>query len=343
MCKISVVTSIYNGEKYMGETIESILHQTFTDWEYIIIDNASTDASADIVESYAKKDSRIRFYRNEKNFGISANLNKGFALARGKYIARTDADDLSYPTRLEKQYQYMEEHPSITLIGCVADVLKDNKRIQSPHLVTASNVQETRFMLPFCNYIAASSVFVRMDTVKKNGIQFKPYQYAQDYCFLLDILRVGEIAFIPNCLVSYRISVNQFTYVLPATLRIREGINIQLDYLSEIPTECRDIFALAILGRLRDVIDIEKFDYALVLYAKKCGLDQEQTHCFHQIYRSIYTRQIGSWGLLRGYIASSFRKRNWLFTHEGLSVLKQCLLRKDYYGFAKITKEIAGD
>ncbi len=346
MCKISVVTSIYNGEKYIGETIESILHQTFTDWEYILIDNASTDASAEIIENYVKKDSRIRFYRNKENMGLSVNLNKGLALARGKYIARTDADDLSYPHRLEKQFQYMEAHPEIALLGCVADVLKGNQRIQSTPLVTASDFQETRLMLPFWNVIVASSVFVRRDFVKEKNIRFRPYQYAQDYSFLLDVLRAGEIVLIPDHLVTYRLSSVQFSHVIPLALKEKERIIIQMEYLSAIPAECREIFKLAILGRLCSVSDIEKFDRAIGLYAEYCGLTKTRAYCFHQIYRTLYTWQVGSWGLLRGYISSPFREGKWLFAHEGLSVLKQCILRKDYYGLSNITKDmknITGD
>ena len=107
MCKISVVTSVYNCEKYIKETIQSVIDQTYTDWEYIIIDDCSRDNSAKIIQSI--QDDRIRFIKNETNQGQCANLNKGIKLARGEYIARLDHDDICYPDRFVKQLKYMEQ------------------------------------------------------------------------------------------------------------------------------------------------------------------------------------------------------------------------------------------
>ena len=105
----------YNAEKYINEAIDSILAQTFTDFEFIIIDDGSTDSTCAIVESYS--DSRIRFFKNEHNLGVAATLNRGLDLARGEYIARMDADDISLPTRFEKQAAYMDSHPDVVVCG----------------------------------------------------------------------------------------------------------------------------------------------------------------------------------------------------------------------------------
>ena len=110
--------SVYNGAKFLGEAIDSILAQTFTEFEFIIIDDASTDDSLKIINSY--KDARIIVVKNTKNHGLTKSLNIGIAKAKGKYVARMDADDISMPKRLEKQFDFMEEHPEFAFCGSKA-------------------------------------------------------------------------------------------------------------------------------------------------------------------------------------------------------------------------------
>lgn len=114
---ISVLMPVYNAEKYVGQAIESILEQTFKNFELIIIDDASTDASYNVIQKYAKKDKRIKVFKNTHNQGIGANRNRLVKLASGKYIAWQDADDISLPTRLAKQYQFMENNPQVGICG----------------------------------------------------------------------------------------------------------------------------------------------------------------------------------------------------------------------------------
>jgi len=115
--KVSVITPAYNTERYIGDAIESILQQTFADFEYIIIDDCSKDTTWEIIQNYAKKDSRIIALRNEKNLGIAGNRNRGLRESRGKYVVWQDADDISLPQRIEHQYQFMEAHPEVGIVG----------------------------------------------------------------------------------------------------------------------------------------------------------------------------------------------------------------------------------
>ena len=103
MPRVSVIMSVYNGERYLWEAVESILGQTFTDFEFIIIDDGSTDQTAKILRAIG--DERVRIFFNEKNIGLAGSLNRGLGLARGEYVARMDADDISLPARLEKQVE----------------------------------------------------------------------------------------------------------------------------------------------------------------------------------------------------------------------------------------------
>lgn len=118
---VTVLMSVYNGEKYLSEAIDSILAQTYPDFEFLIIDDASSDGSLEIVKSYV--DPRIRLIANQERMGLAANLNRGIQLAFGEYIARMDADDISMPQRLEKQVAFMQTNPDIAASGtCAIDM-----------------------------------------------------------------------------------------------------------------------------------------------------------------------------------------------------------------------------
>ena len=116
--KISVIMSVYNGEDYLAETLDSICNQSFTDWELVAINDCSTDTTLSILEKYASVDERIKIHTNEVNLRLPASLNKGLALAQGKYIARMDADDICLPDRFKKQFEFMETHPDVALSSC---------------------------------------------------------------------------------------------------------------------------------------------------------------------------------------------------------------------------------
>lgn len=116
--KISVIMAAYNCEATIAESIESIINQTFTDWEFIICDDGSTDSTYDIIESYAKNfPNKIIAIRNKRNCKLPFSLNHCLKYARGTVVARMDADDISYPERLEKQYSFLQEHPEIDVVG----------------------------------------------------------------------------------------------------------------------------------------------------------------------------------------------------------------------------------
>lgn len=114
---VSVVMSVFNEEAHVAEAIESILKQTFADFEFIIIDDASTDGSPALIETYAQKDSRIKVFTQPENQGLAVSLNKGLRQATGTYLARMDADDISYPERFQKQFDYLERHPELGALG----------------------------------------------------------------------------------------------------------------------------------------------------------------------------------------------------------------------------------
>lgn len=129
---VSVVMPVYNGEKYLSEAIKSILSQSFSDFEFVIIDDGSTDNTSSIIKQFTYKDSRIRFYRNSSNLGLAASLNLGLELARCSLVARMDADDIAYPERLKRQYEFMQSHPDVSVCGSALQLYENPEIIWRP-------------------------------------------------------------------------------------------------------------------------------------------------------------------------------------------------------------------
>ena len=162
MPKVTVLMSVYNGEKHLREAIDSILNQTFGDFEFLIINDGSTDRTADILQSY--QDSRIKIIHNEKNIGLTKSLNKGLKLAKGEYLARMDADDISYPNRLEVQYEYMEKNPNVGIVGSWNDVIDDIGNTIGFWKCNYSS-EEIYYILNFRNCLTHCSVLFKKELV----------------------------------------------------------------------------------------------------------------------------------------------------------------------------------
>lgn len=202
---ISVVMSVYNGQKYLAEAIESTLNQNIRDLEFIIIDDDSTDNSLEIVQNYRAKDSRIRVVVNETNLGLAKSLNKGIALARGKYIARMDADDVSLPERFEKQVNFLENNPNIGVLGTNYStineegfVLHDLKLNQQPYKIW--------WGLFFVNQIVHPSVMMRRSIFTDYDIKYlESLSSSADYDLWFQIIPYFDLANLNETLHLYRL------------------------------------------------------------------------------------------------------------------------------------------
>ncbi|AHM60589.1 glycosyl transferase domain-containing protein [Flammeovirgaceae bacterium 311] len=199
MPQLSVLMPVYNAEKFLAEAIDSILAQTFTDFEFLIIDDGSTDNSLNIIRAYADK--RIRLIRNEKNLGISATLNKGIRLAASDLIARMDADDIAYPDRLEKQYQFTQEHPDGALYTCWVRQVTEDRQV----------IKTEPFRPPFYYYnqtfecwIYHPSMLYRKAAVQAVGGYTVPY--AEDWELIWQLMRDYKHYHLPKVLLDYRIT-----------------------------------------------------------------------------------------------------------------------------------------
>ncbi len=206
--KISIILPVYNAAPYVGEAIESLLHQTFTDFELIIIDDGSRDESVSRITAF--KDQRIRLYKNESNLGLIKTLNKGLELARGEYIARMDADDISLPRRLEIQYNFLEKNKNI--MGCGTYM----KTFGAGHELWGGpyKAEEVRAALLFFNVLNHPSMMLRREIFAGgNYFYSESYPHAEDYELWVRITKKYPLANIPKVLVRYRLhekSVSSF-------------------------------------------------------------------------------------------------------------------------------------
>lgn len=212
---ISVIMSVYNTrEEWLREAIESILNQSFSNFEFIIILDCPTDNSRSIVYEYAKSDNRIRIIENEKNMGLTANLNKAMLLSNGKYIARMDSDDIAMPERLMQEFKYMESNLDVAVVGSKALAFTESGEIK----VIGSQLTESRElnrikMLFFNAGIVHPTAFIRKSFVTEKKINYDlGMKKSQDYSLWLDVMEnSGVIEEIDRPLLRYRIHSNQIT------------------------------------------------------------------------------------------------------------------------------------
>lgn len=201
---VSVIIAVYNASAFLKEAIDSMLRQSFTDWEILAIDDCSTDNSLEILHSY--KDDRIRIICNKENSGSAFTRNVGLKLANGKYIAILDADDVAFPQRLEAQVQYLEANPEIGLLGSWAKAINQNGDFIYD-IITPVSPDKLRTRLLFESALVHSSLMIRRDLVHRYHLYYNDkFRYAQDFELLSRASLRTSIANLSEFLVYYRVS-----------------------------------------------------------------------------------------------------------------------------------------
>lgn len=201
--KVSILLPAYNQEKYIEETVESILSQTFTDFEFIILDDASSDRTAERIQTF--EDERITFYQNAENLGSVGTLNKGLALCRGEYIARIDGDDIAYPERLAKQVAFLDSHSDVGVVGSAVQCFSDSGMGEVMRYETDSSALFSSFLLAETSMVAHPAVMMRR-CLFEGGIQYsQEHFYAEDYKLWNDLKWHARIGNLPDVLLKYRI------------------------------------------------------------------------------------------------------------------------------------------
>ena len=230
MTEITILMPVRNGEKYIKESIDSILKQTFTDFELLIMDDGSTDRTVERIERYT--DERIRLIRRKHNF--IRNLNEGLELALGAYIARMDADDIMHTERLRIQLKRMKKNPNITVCGTWAKIFSDKGNERNVFHFGHEIICEPVLELLKYNMLLHPSVMVKKEFLFNHHIKYQNYPYVEDYKLWFDIAKAGGILFVePQELMMLRRSDTQVTVtkkeeMFLGSIRLRKEILLYL-------------------------------------------------------------------------------------------------------------------
>ena len=174
--KVSVILTVFNGENVVSKAIESILNQTFRNFEFIIVDDGSQDKSLEIIKNYAKKDERIRIIKNNTNIGLTRSLNNAIRQSNGEYIIRQDVDDISLPKRIELQLKFLQKNPEYAFCGCNGPIKQNNQE-----LLIYFEYDEILHNLVKKNCFAHPTIAIRKNILTQYGFYDENFQYGQDY------------------------------------------------------------------------------------------------------------------------------------------------------------------
>jgi glycosyltransferase involved in cell wall biosynthesis len=202
--KVSVVMPVFNGEKFLKEAIDSILNQTFTDFEFIIVNDGSTDNTRNIIQNY--NDHRIKLLNNKSNLGISRAANIGIKASCGIYIARQDADDISMPERLEKEASFLDQNKNVGLVGTYYFVINENCKILNTIKCLTKSI-ELRKKLLEGNQFGHGTTMFRKEYIDKIGVYREEFKLAEDFDFYLRISEIYDVANIPEPLYKWRLNI----------------------------------------------------------------------------------------------------------------------------------------
>jgi len=210
--KVSVVMPVYNGEKYLNEAIDSVLNQTFSDFEFIIINDCSSDNTEDIIKSY--NDDRIIYIKNDVNLGVALSLNKGLDAAQGEYIVRLDADDICLPERLRVQVEYMDAHKNVDVCGSASESFDENGVLF--YGFPSKEIEMLKIDLIFSSSICHPTVIMRRSTLERNGYRYdNNFNKVEDYHLWVRMLNDNcVITNTHDLLLRHRIHNEQVTDIL---------------------------------------------------------------------------------------------------------------------------------
>lgn len=233
--KISVIMPAYNAERYISEAIESILCQTFPDFELIILDDNSSDRTWELVSEFAQKDARIIAVHNEKNLDIAGNRNKGIGMSKGKYIVWQDADDVSLPTRLEKLYGYMESHPEVGICGSYFQSFKEGKDLDIRKYETEdASLRKNIFRF---SPVAQPTAIIKKEIFTKIGLYNVSSSPAEDIEMSFRIGELYKFGNIPEVLLRYREHTGSATFTR-SKKQISETCRVRSSYMKNAHYTC---------------------------------------------------------------------------------------------------------
>jgi glycosyltransferase involved in cell wall biosynthesis len=295
---VSVLMSVYNGERFLSQAIESILNQSFGDFEFIIIDDGSKDTTWGILTKAANQDARIRLLRNDSNLGLTKSLNMGLTLAKGAYIARQDADDIAQSMRLATQLALFEETPGLVITGSAYWVIDGNGQLLriDRHPVDDTSI---RWQMLFHNSFAHSSVMVRSDVLAAYSLSYnEECRYAQDYELWSRLLEYGTASNCKEPLVSYRqhdSNQRRGAYLEQQTIATRIAMTnvgkLGVQVSEQEMVNLRDLY----LGRMTKNRSADMHNFSILIliltrfskckYVNRFELSFTRLHLFREVFR----------------------------------------------------------
>lgn len=311
--RITVLTIVYNGERSIREAVDSILCQTYRDFEYILVDNNSTDSTPKILEDYASRDNRIKVIKESRQ-GVLYARNVGLSIAKGEWVAVLDADDIAFPQRLERQLDFINKNPKIILLGsgCIM-IDEDGKylkqyRYPAGHKSLLSSLENRKAFFPH------SAAFFKKETaLRSEGYRFP---HAEDYDLWLRLSEQGKIACVEEPLIKLRRSVVSRSYgvsqeeyllftfsALFFHLLRKKGLADAFSKENE-----RDSFLLWIRERMKNLNCFEKGKAARELYRIWYSKGNKLGHLARIFGKFISDRHAREFLLDRGYLKDAARK-----------------------------------
>jgi glycosyltransferase involved in cell wall biosynthesis len=291
--QVSIVMPVYNGEEFLSSAIESILKQKFTAYELIIINDGSTDQSEAIILSFSDK--RILYINHGKNKGLVAALNTGFSAASGKYIARMDQDDICLPNRIASQFEFMEQHENVVLLGTQLQVVGEEN---ISHMYSKSDELKTSLLIG--TSFAHPTVMIRKSTIVQNNLKYdEAYLHAEDYGFWSQICQYGDIQNLNEVGILYRKHPKQYTRVYSEQMR-QTTKRIRKDYATRLGLTLND-FEFKLLNTISEktYLESESFDLIvaaeflniLVIHLSDSGLEKSSVE---KVIYSVWLNMCGS-------------------------------------------------
>lgn len=326
---ISVLMPVYNSGAFLKESIDSVLSQTFSDFEFIIINDGSSDNSEEIILTY--KDSRIKYYKNEQNLGLISTLNKGIDLCNAKYIARMDADDICMPERLQKQYDFMESHAEVGVCGC--DYIHFGKGKQIYHKSHHSHDIILGWML-FNSSMVHPALIMRKDLLSNEKPYLNPkYKHVEDYELWSRLIFKSKFHNMPEPLLKYRIHASQVSKKYRGE-QIENGNLVRRALLEKVGLKFTEeelrmhchLGSSQIITSMKDLLIIEKWFHSILEQNKTLKFISEEalnTVIGKQWYDACGITNVGPKAYFH-YYKSSLSK---LYAGSKAKLLSKCMVR----------------
>jgi glycosyltransferase involved in cell wall biosynthesis len=318
--EVSVYTPVYNGEKFISQTIDSVLTQSFNNFEYIIVNDGSIDNTHNIIRNYAKKDNRIKIL-SQKNGGLANASNSALKACSGKYFIRIDADDICFEDRIKKQYQFMENNPSVTVCGSLVKTIGSTKSIISNQ---PKNDFEIRVYFLFNPAIANPTHCIRKSFIDKYHIEYdSQMRYAEDFDFWSRMSFYEDCVFhnLQEPLVYYRLHNNSLTNSTIDEIKfpILNRIRSRHFYAIGLKPSAHEMYLHSLLADRRLIEDFDLFEEEIAWInkilkknnnAKYVDNDILKNILFHRLYQAYSRSDISSLQSIKWYLDNSVQSNN---------------------------------